>query len=110
MSKLKATVSLVMVMCFSVSGCASIVSKSQYPITINSHPDDATIFIKDEKEKQIYKGKTPTTITLPSGEGYFHGKSYTVEFSKEGYETQTAFIKSSMDGWYIGNILFGGLI
>lgn len=110
MKKGKTGLSIIMVFCFLLTGCASIISKSQYPVTINSFPDDATIVIKDENSKQIYKGKTPTTVTLVSGESYFHGKSYAVEFSKPGYETQTAYVKSSMDGWYIGNLLFGGLI
>ena len=31
-------------------------------------------------------------------------------FSKEGYEEQSQTLQSSMDGWYWGNFLFGGLI
>lgn len=93
-----------------LSGCASIVGKNMYPVTINSHPDEATIIIKDEDGKQIYKGKTPTTITLSSGEAYFHAKKYTITFSKVGYEEQTTEIKAGVSGWYFGNILFGGLI
>ena len=95
---------------FLLSGCASIVGKNMYPVTINSHPDEAIILIKDESGKQIYKGKTPTTITLSSGEAYFHAKRYSITFSKEGYENQTTEIKAGLSGWYFGNILFGGLI
>lgn len=93
-----------------LSGCASIVGKNMYPVTINSHPDEATILIKDESGKQMYKGKTPTTITLSSGEAYFHPKKYSVTFSKTGYEDQTTEIKAGLSGWYFGNIIFGGLI
>lgn len=93
-----------------IAGCASILSKSMYPVTINSHPDEANILVKDERGLQIYKGQTPATLTLSAGEAYFHAKSYTVTFSKPGYEEQTAVIKAGLDGWYIGNILFGGLI
>jgi uncharacterized protein YceK len=32
-----------------LSGCASIVSKSNWPITINSSPTEAKISIKDKK-------------------------------------------------------------
>lgn len=93
-----------------LTGCASIVSKSMYPVTINSHPDEADILVKDERGLHIYKGQTPATLTLSAGEAYFHGKSYTVTFSKPGYEEQTAVIKNGLDGWYIGNIFIGGLI
>jgi hypothetical protein len=91
-------------------GCASIVSKSSYPIIINSQPDQATITIKNEDGLSIYRGSTPTTVTLKPSTGYFQGQSYTVTFSKDGYEEQTAFINYELDPWYIGNILFGGLI
>lgn len=93
-----------------LSGCASIISKSMYPVTINSHPDEANILVKDERGLQMYKGQTPATLTLAAGEAYFHAKSYTVTFSKPDYEKQTAVIKAGLDGWYIGNIVFGGLI
>lgn len=107
---MKKIISVLVALCFLISGCASIVSKSSYPVTINSNPDQATITITDERGTQIYKGKTPTTITLKAGESYFHGKDYTVAFEKEGYEKQIATIQRQLDGWYIGNILLGGLI
>jgi len=93
-----------------LTGCASIVSKNMYPVTLNSHPDGATILIKDESGSQIYKGKTPTTLSLSSGEAYFHPKKYTITFSKTGYEDQTTVIKAGIDGWYFGNLIFGGLV
>jgi hypothetical protein len=103
-------ISLLLSVCFFVTGCASIVSKSQYPVTIASNPDQAIITITDDHGKQIFKGKTPTTLTLKAGEAYFHGCSYTINYEKEGYEPQTATLQKRLDGWYIGNILFGGLI
>ncbi len=93
-----------------ISGCASIVSKSNYPVAINSMPEGATITITAKNGQQIYKGKTPTTVTLKSGAGFFTGASYSVAFEKPGYEPQTAVIEKQLDGWYIGNILFGGVI
>lgn len=92
------------------SGCASIVSKSSYPITINSTPEQANITITDEKGEKVFAGQTPTTVTLDTKAGYFKGKSYNVTIAKEGYSEQTIMIKSEMDGWYIGNLLFGGLV
>ena len=95
-----------------IVACASIVSKSSYPVTIKSSPAQADITIKDETGKAVYDGKTPTTVTLNTKAGYFKGKDYTVTFSKEGYDKHEAVIKRGVDtGWYIfGNILFGGLI
>jgi len=92
-------------------GCASIVSKSTYPVSISSQPSQADITITDEDGKVVYEGKTPTTVSLRAGAGYFQGKNYTVTFAKEGYGKHTADIKRGVDGWYIaGNFFFGGLI
>ncbi len=37
-------------------------------------------------------------------------EQYTLTFSKEGFEDKMVTIHSRFDGWYIGNILIGGLI
>jgi len=107
---MKKALSLLLAVSFFLTGCASIFSTSQYPVTIGSNPDQATITITNDKGKEIYKGKTPTTLTLKAGEAYFHGCSYTITFKKEGFEAQTATLQKELDGWFIGNILFGGLI
>jgi len=94
-----------------IVACASIVSKSSYPVNISSKPDHANIEIKDETGKVIFEGKTPTTVTLNTKRGYFKGKDYTITFMKEGYNKHEAVLKREVDCWYIlGNIVFGGLI
>jgi len=107
---MKKAVSIVMILCFWLSGCASIVSKSTYPVVINSSPNQSKITITDERGLKVYAGETPTTITLRAGEAYFHGKDYTITFEKEGYHKQVFPLRSELDAWYIGNILIGGLI
>ena len=107
--KTRKLIALLIVCIFIATGCASTVSKSQYPIFLRSQPDQADISIVDETGKTFYKGKTPTTITLEAGAGFFKGKNYTVTFSKEGYPKRTAEIKRGIDTWYIlGNIFLGG--
>lgn len=106
----KLIVVVLLVPIFFLTGCATIVGKDVFPVTINSNPDGASILIKDEKDKKIFTGTTPTTVTLGAGESYFHAKTYYITFSKTGYAEQQAVIKSSISGWYFGNILFGGLI
>ncbi len=92
------------------SGCASIVSDSSYPVAINTVPVGAEFVITNDKGQQIHSGTTPSTVTLKSGDGFFSSASYTLSFSKDGYSQKQVEISSSMDGWYIGNIVFGGLI
>jgi hypothetical protein len=94
-----------------IAGCATIVGKSVYPVAITSRPAEADITVVDETGKTVFKGKTPTTVSLSTKAGYFQGKDYTVTFAKPGYANQTAQIKRGVSGWYIGgNFLFGGLI
>jgi hypothetical protein len=93
-----------------LTGCASIVSKSQYPVTISSEPQGADITIVNRAGETVFSGKTPTSVTLKAGAGYFKGENYTVTFNKDGQE-HTAQIERQVDGWYIlGNIFIGGLI
>ena len=37
-------------------------------------------------------------------------QEYQIEIKKEGYSPKLFTISASLDGWYIGNILLGGLI
>ena len=92
------------------SGCASIVSKSQYPVTINSTPSGALVTIKNERGMEIHKGPSPTTVTLNASAGFFQPARYTFTFEKEGYYPSSASLSADLDPWYIGNIFFGGLI
>ena len=91
-------------------GCASIVSKSTYPVTFDSNPTGATIVVTDNRGVRLFEGTTPTTLTLSAKKGYFSSASYTVEASLEGYNRGVTTLNGGLDGWYIGNILFGGLI
>ena len=110
MSRMSKIVSVFLVASFILSGCASIVGKDSFPVSFQSNPEGANITIKDEKGRTMFSGRTPTMVTLSAGESYFHAKSYTVTFSKDGYDQQQITVKSTISGWYFGNIVFGGLI
>ncbi|RNL88106.1 PEGA domain-containing protein [Sinomicrobium pectinilyticum] len=92
------------------TSCASIVSKSNYPISINSTPSEAKISITDKKGKQIYIGQTPAIVKLESGSGFFGKARYQVVLEKPGYTPKTIPVTFKLDGWYFGNILLGGVI
>ena len=102
----------ILLMAIGVSGCATIVGHPTQLMPINSTPSDAAILITDEKGVDIFKGATPTTVTLQKSNGTYWGKkSYTVRISKDGFESQLIPITASANGWYIGgNILFGSII
>lgn len=93
-----------------VTGCASIVSDSKYPVSISSSPSGAAYEIVNEKGVSVHSGVTPDQVTLRAGAGYFDGELYKVTFRKDGYASNTQTLNSGIDGWYWGNIVFGGLI
>ena len=101
---------LAVMLAASLVSCASIVSKSNYPVVVNSSPDGAVITVTNKHGARIYKGKTPTTLTLASSAGYFSGAEYHITYELDGYETRQVTLQKELDGWYIGNIIFGGLI
>lgn len=94
------------------AGCASIVGKSgPESVIISSSPDAATISITDETGAIVFRGATPTVVSLEKKKGYFSGKDYIVSIRKAGYTEQLVQVRTRASGWYIGgNLLFGGLI
>jgi hypothetical protein len=92
-----------------VTGCASIVHGPNQAIDFSSQPHGATITI-DGKEF----GRTPKAIVLRRigrMKGDFTGKTeYAVKIEMEGFYPYEVKIKREMDGWFLGNIIFGGII
>jgi len=103
----KAT-AIVTVMTF--TGCASIFSKSDWPISVKSNPTGAECVIVNEAGEYLCSGQTPMSYTLSSSQGYFEGAKYTIYCRKDGYSPAKADLSSTLNEWYWGNILFGGLV
>lgn len=91
-------------------GCASIVSKSSYTVLVESTPPGADIRIRNRGGLVQYQGKAPITLSLKASDGYFRSAGYVVEASMPGHTNATASMDATMDPWFVGNILFGGLI
>ena len=95
-----------------LTGCASIVDGGKTKtVHISTVPSGVNITIIDNHNGEtVFTGTSPTDVALARSAGYFQGVSYSVKLSKEGYKDKTMQINSSVNGWYIGNIVFGGLI
>lgn len=102
--------SLLLALAFSTNNCASIFSKSTYPFRVTSNPEKADVEIVNRKGKTIFVGKTPATVRLKAGAGYFEREEYTLYISAPGYDEQILPINFKLDGWYLGNILIGGVL
>ena len=93
------------------SGCASIVSGSSRNVTITSEPDQAQCEIINIKEgTSLLKANTPYTLNLDASAGFFRPAAYKIKFSKDGYLPFEKKIQAKVNGWYFGNVVFGGLL
>nr|WP_199162437.1 PEGA domain-containing protein [Elizabethkingia sp. ASV34] len=81
------------------TSCATIISGSKQAIKFTSTPSEATVFI-DEVEV----GKTPFETKLERKRGY------NVMIKLEGYKPYETKLTKEFNAWYLGNILFGGII
>jgi hypothetical protein len=89
-----------------LSSCATIISRSSYPVFIDSNPTEARLTVTDKDGSIVYQGHTPKTLKLDAGDGYFQRASYLIKFEHPDFETSTVRIESKVDGWYFGNIPF----
>jgi hypothetical protein len=93
-----------------LAGCASIFNGQTQAISFQSEPTGASITVTNKAGESVHSGTTPATVTLKRGAGYFKSETYTVQYAKQGFKPKEVVVTSTMSGWYIGNILFGGLI
>lgn len=92
-----------------LTSCASIIHGPNQKVDFSSQPTGAKITI-DGKDY----GVTPKSVDLRR-KGRLKGeisdkKEYAIKVEMEGYYPYEMKIKREMDGWFLGNILFGGLI
>jgi hypothetical protein len=95
---------------FLFTGCASIIDGGSKSVQLHSNPEGAKVTISNRNGKEVSVQTTPTIVTLERSRGYFSGEDYKLVFEEAGYYPYETHVKSSLDGWYFGNVLFGGLI
>lgn len=88
------------------TSCCSIVSKSDYPVTVTSTSPSVPFTIQNQKGETIHSATTPATVYLDASTGYFKKAKYTFNF-KKGNKTETRNLDASLDPWYAGNLLWG---
>ena len=93
-----------------LTSCASIVSRTKWPLAVDSKPEGVHVSITNRSGKEVFAGKTPVATTLKSGSGFFGKESYIVALTYKGTETRKINVECKLNGWYFGNLLIGGLI
>lgn len=93
-----------------LSGCASIVNSGMREVSVASEPPGAKVSIYNRSNSLVSTHTTPFITQLEPKHGYFKGESYRLVFEKDGFNASEAHLKSTVSGWYFGNLVFGGLI
>ncbi len=84
-----------------VSGCASIIDGTMQTLTFVTEPPGAQIIIES-----MPMGVTPASLTLKRKD---YTENATLVFKKEGYQDFGTTITTSLNGWFWGNIVTGGV-
>jgi hypothetical protein len=80
-----------------LGGCAQFIGHPDQAVPIRSHPENATVVIRDGQGQRVFKGTTPTIVSLPKSDGsYFGGQSYSVEISLPGYVSRRVALQSNV--------------
>lgn len=82
-----------------VSGCATIVNGKTQLVSFRSTPAGATVLVDGRP-----LGLTPLSVQLEKK------SSQTLVIRKEGYKDFSTAMGTTVNGWFFGNILFGGLV
>ncbi len=95
-----------------IYGCATIMKGGDQDMLVASDPKGATVSVYDARGMLIAGGKTPVTLPLAKGDGFFKPAKYRMVFEAPGYDPKEIWISGTLEaGWYlVGNFIVGGFI
>lgn len=91
-------------------GCASIIHGGPRTITVATQPTGAKGTVRKDSGEAISVNTTPFTIALEPKKAFFKGQAYNIKLELPGYKTAEVAVRPEVSGWYVANLLFGGLI
>jgi hypothetical protein len=93
-----------------ISGCASIVDSGDKSVRISSNPVGAKVSIYDKRDNLVIVQTTPTIVTLKRHREFFVPENYKIICELPNHNKEETSVKSVVNPWYLGNVVFGGLI
>ena len=83
------------------ASCATLVAPGPDMVPVNSTPPGANVIVNG-----AVVGTTPMLLPVKRGGGTW----FLLRLEHEGLEPRDVGIKRTFNGWFVGNVLFGGLI
>jgi hypothetical protein len=93
-----------------LAGCASIMSGRHADVAINSNVANAHVVVRDDRGQQVAAGQTPATIALKRKGRLLRPPRYVATIEAPGYQPAEIPIRSTVNPWVLGNVVFGGVI
>ena len=90
---------------FVLSNCASIMSGTSQSIDVATNPPEAKCTLYRNDQVAAVVDPTPASVDIRKTK-----HDINVVCEKEGYEDGKVVLRSGIEGWTWGNIIFGGLI
>jgi hypothetical protein len=86
-------------------GCASIVHQTTQEVPVKSDPAGAAVTVACGDVHNDPKLVTPTVVTV-------HRKPdhCVIGLTRDGYQPAEVVLRKSVSGWYVANLLIGGII
>ena len=81
------------------SGCATLFKGSTEDVNFTSQPQGAKVIVNGQ-----ILGNTPVELNLKTN------KTYTIEFKKDGYVSNTVILNNSVSGGYVVLDILGGIL
>ena len=88
---------------FSCTGCASMVSGRHAEVEVYSNVPGALVTVHDNKGEPVATTTTPGTIALRRQRGLLPPQGYTATIAAEGHQTEQFEIKQKLNPWVYGN-------
>ncbi len=86
-----------------ITGCASIVSDNDSTTYVSTTPESARCELHGQDFTRVLV--TPGSIHLPAS-----AAPITIACKADGFTNTTQPLDTELDGWILGNIIFGGII
>lgn len=96
---------LLVLCCFTITGCATIVKGSTQTLTVQTEPDGANCELTREGQTIGAINPTPGTVQIDKNKNDIE-----ITCKKKGYSNAVVTVSSTFQSWTVGNILLGGLI
>lgn len=82
----KATALAAPLLALLLTGCATVMSHGNDPVSFVSFPPGAKVTISDERAVLVHEQQTPFEVDLDAHDGFFDPAEYNVGFEKVCYE------------------------